>query len=119
MLTLEAARALLASHRPRCARHGYPQQVREQVIQVILVELDVGRSATQLGQELGIAPATVRRWTRITADTALPDPVDHATFLPLQVSTGVSKAFTLTTPAGHELHGLDLPSAIAVLRALG
>jgi hypothetical protein len=103
-------RQKLQTHR----RRPYPAAVRESAIAAAREALAEGRSVTSLAREMELPLHTLQRW--LAGERADFRPVT-VTSVVAQDSRGVT-GLILHTARGHRVEGLDLASAMALLRAL-
>ncbi len=99
------------THRRR--RRPYPAAVRESAIAAAREALAEGRSVTSLAREMQLPLHTLQRWLA----------GERADFRPVTVTSDVAQdrrlpGLILHTARGHRVEGLDVASAIALLRAL-
>ena len=117
MDTSAALRELVAAHRPQTANVGYPAAVRERVRLYAMEQRQLGRTAGQIGAEIGLCRTTLSGWTRTAPGTAKLVPVAvvadaHRGVVPR--SGGV-----LVSPRGYRVEGLDVVALAALLQAVG
>ncbi len=91
----------------------YPLALRESAVEAAQEGLAAGRSLTSLAREMQLPLHTLQRWLAR----------HRPAFRPVTITTGVASgsrvaALVLHTVHGHRLEGLDVASAITVLRAL-
>jgi hypothetical protein len=98
------------SHR---RRHQYSAAVRASAVAAVQEGLASGRSLASLAREMRLPATTVQRWVagsrasfRAVTIAATPLPAPH------------EPGLVLCTAHGHRLEGLDVATAILVLRAL-
>ncbi len=123
-----ALRHLIASHRPRRARDGYPDHVRHEVVRHVSRLRRAGRPLTALSRDLGLPAPTLRRW--LVGDE------DRDGFVPVVLSdsehpceqTGPTvldaepmdsgRHLSLVTPGGYRVLGLDIDALRQLLTVL-
>jgi|WetSurMetagenome_2_1015567.scaffolds.fasta_scaffold1656080_2 transposase-like protein len=94
-------------------REPYPASVRASAVAAAQEGLAEGRSVTALAREMELPLHTLQRWLAR----------ERAGFRPVTVVADISQermvgGLVLHTARGHRLEGLDLASAITLLRAL-
>ena len=90
-----------------------PRQVRAQIVAFAGRATVAGWSLPAVAQAVGISVGSVRNWRHETPVAAL---------VPVVVTSsrvGARAALTVVAPSGYRVEGLDLPTASALLRALG
>lgn len=92
------------------ARHRYAPEIREAAVAAAREGLSQGRSLTGLAKEMALPLTTLQRWMTRRPPAFRPVTVTAA---PAAV-TGL----TLRTAHGHCVEGLDVATAVALLRAL-
>jgi hypothetical protein len=86
--------------------------VRASAVAALQEGLAAGRSLTSLTHEMQLPLTTAQRWLAASGQTFRP-----VTITPALAALPV-RGLVLLTPRGHRLEGLDVATAIAVLRAL-
>lgn len=106
---------------------AYSEEQRAFAASYARTGLAQGRSLMASAAALGVSDPTLRAWVQSTApSTSLrrvvvtPSTELPASKLPRpEAKLPSSRSLTLVTPAGYRLHGLDVASAVALLRVLG
>lgn len=119
---LAAVQAALAAH-PYDATRGYSPVVRAAVVSYALAAREAGVSWREVAAGLPVSERSVRAWQR-AAERAVPPtgalvpvctPVEaRAVPEPPEV-----RGLILRSPGGYQLEGLDVETAVRVLRSLG
>lgn len=112
--SLSDLRRLLAAHRPRRSRDGYPAHVRTAVVTAASELRKAGWTPTRLARELGLAATTLGLWLREPAALTF-RPV---TVVPTVPPLAPTRTLTLVTPGGWRVEGLDVDSAALLLARL-
>lgn len=88
----------------------YPAELRRLAVDYARAAVRAGRSVWPVSKELGVWFQTLQRWME-----------DAPSFRPVEVAAGPAAppvAIRLRTRSGHEVLGLDIASAVALLRGL-
>ncbi len=101
----------LAAHGVPTRGHRYPSELRAGIRAHICTARASGQSWASLGRELGLRTVTLQRWAEPRATVT-------ATLVPV-VATRTGTTLRIRTASGAVLEGLDLDTAVRVLRALG
>ena len=73
-----------------------------------------GRSWIRIAHTVGLSVGSLQKWSRM--------PPPARTLVPVEVATASAvppPALVVVSPGGYRVEGLDLPTASALLRALG
>ncbi len=113
--TASTLTALLDQNKPACRSVGYAAPIRQRVGVWAAEQRALGRSWSDIADQLPIATTTVIGWTRLAAE---------ATFVPVVVAghQGASHATTgpvVISPRGWRVEGLDLDAVVRVLGEVG
>jgi len=130
-------RALLLATRPRCASLGYPLDVRARVAVFANAQLSLGYNQSLIAKKVGVSRQSLQGW-RNSVGALAPVAVEVIDDAPRSlVATsceerepvranrmgGVGSVeplrFTLVSPRGFRVEGLDLGSAFELLGRLG
>jgi hypothetical protein len=109
------ARAAVAALGPRGRTSRIPDAVRAEVVAYARRERAAGRSWTRIAHVVGLSAGALKNWAHT--------PPPARTLVPVEVATPAAAvraaAFVVVSPGGYRVEGLDLPTATALLRALG
>ena len=109
------ARAAVAALGPRGRTSRIPDAVRAAVLAYARRARAVGRSWTRIAHAVGLSAGALKNWSQAPAPARTLVPVNVATSAP-EVPAA---ALVVVSPGGYRVEGLDLPTATALLRALG
>ena len=102
-------RSGLAAHGAPGRGRRYTPELRAGIRAYISAARESGRSWKSLSQELGVGPGTLHAWAEAPR---------LAAFVPV-VAARTDATLRIRTASGTVLEGLDLETAVRVLRALG
>lgn len=102
-------RSGLAAHGTPGRGHRYAPELRDGIRAYVCAARASGQSWTALSQELGLRPGTLHAWA---------EPEKSAILVPV-VAARTDATLRIRTASGTVLEGLDLETAVRVLRALG
>ena len=89
----------------------YPTELRSEIVEYVNQELGRGGTLAAASDAVGVAKGTLYRWL----ETAAPR------LRPVRIAPALMRAagrFTLVSPQGYRVEGLDIDSAAALLRSL-
>ena len=109
------ARAAVAALGPRGRTSRIPDAVRAEVLAYAHRERAAGRSWAGIAAAVGLSAGALKNWSQTPAPARRLVPVAVATPAP----AGPGPALVVVSPGGYRVEGLDLPTATALLRALG
>jgi hypothetical protein len=108
------ARAAVAALGARGRTSRIPEPVRAQVLAYARRARAAGRSWGAIARTVGLSAGSLTKWSRT--------PAPARTLVPVAVvaaPAGPPAALVVVSPGGYRVEGLDLPTATALLRALG
>lgn len=107
-------RVVALGRRTRGAR--IPEDLREEIVRHALERRRRGDAVRTIARSVGVAPESVRRWTRRLS------PGRSRSLVPVVVRDDLDDAggdvVTVTAPGGYRVEGLTVASAAALLRHL-
>jgi transposase len=111
-------RAAVAALGQRGRTTRIPDAVRAQVLAYTRRQRAAGRSWTRIAHTVGLSVGSLKNWSRT--------PPPARTLVAVEVAPEVTPAsavpppaLVVVSPGGYRVEGLDLPTASALLRALG
>jgi len=110
-----SARAAVAALGPRGRTSRIPDAVRAEVLAYARRERAAGRSWAGIAHAVGLSAGALTNWSQTPAPARRLVPVAVAVATP----EGPGPALVVVSPGGYRVEGLDLPTATALLRALG
>src|SRR2546426_5099213 len=111
----QIAGAAVAALGPRGRTSGIPDAVRAEVLAYARRQRAAGRSWARIAHVVGLSAGALKNWSQTPGPARTLVPVEVATSVP-----GVpAAALVVVSPGGYRVEGLDLPTATALLRALG
>ena len=111
-MTLNEIRAAVAAHGPRARGRLYAAELREAVRSHVAAGRSRGQSWSALAAETGLREATLQYWV------APPSTSKSALLVPV-VAARSQTQLRIRTACGAVLEGLDVDTAVRILRALG
>jgi hypothetical protein len=90
-----------------------PQELRTRIVEFTRLAKTSGWSMDAVARAIGVSVGSIRNWRR--------DPAGAAALLPVTVvrdRKAAASGFQVVGPSGYRVEGLDLPAAVALLRAL-
>lgn len=99
---------------------GYAPSEKARLIAAVEQRVARGEKAVAAAQAVGLAASTYYAWTRASRANAAPLTLRPVTVVATETSRPAASGggLTLVAPGGYRLEGLDVASAVALLRAL-
>jgi len=110
-----AERAAVAALGPRSRTSRIPVAVRMRVLAYARRERAAGRSWHRIARAVGVSAGSLKNWSQTPPSARTLVPVAVAAPAPEVAARGL----VIVSPGGFRLGGVDLPTATALLRALG
>lgn len=99
--------------------HGYPAQLRADIVAFLLAERARGVSLSSLARSLGASRSLLARWLQLSAPALSAEPTLPAEPAPFRaVTLAPSRGFTVHGPAGLRLEDLSLDAVVQLWRSL-
>lgn len=117
-MTVAELKQSLDLTRPRRAGHRIPADLRRALLEHVAQARSHGVAWTALAEQTGIRATSLARM--VTAERLRTQPSPLPTLVPVLTATPAPTpaSLSLHLPSGAEVRGLDLPTLVAVLRAL-
>lgn len=113
---VEALRREVRKHGKRRGKR-YPAGLKVRLVTHALRRRADGVPLAMIGEELGLAYETVRRWC-MDAEPGSAPVKSRSAVVPVEVVVERRSSLAVVSPSGFRLEGLDVAEAVAVLRAL-
>lgn len=121
-LTVEAVgiQEAMTELEPMGPRRRYAPELRERILRYLEVGVATGAKRDDLAVAAGVPAKTVDRWMRLLRTGRIGKVARAAKMVSVSIAAPRSNTgLAVVTPTGNRLEGVDVDTAVRVLRALG